>query len=165
MSPVREVRQPSPTPMKGLPYDWGGADSIPEFRTRLERGFAAGNIGGTFWADGAERVTAGVDCSGFVSNVWKLPTHIPTRELDNFTTPVAELNNMRVGDALLLTRIAPTGEKQGVHVVLYREQVSPDGASLYLRVTEATSRCGAVCDSVYENDYFQDYTLRRRKPL
>jgi hypothetical protein len=154
--PPREVKQPYPNPMKGLPYDWGGADSIPEFKTRLERGYAAGNIGGTFWADGAERVTAGVDCSGFVSNVWKLATHIPTSKLDGFTTPVAELDKMRVGDALLL---------KGVHVVLYREQVMPDGASLYLRVTEATSRCGAVCDSVYEIDYFQDYTLRRRKPL
>jgi hypothetical protein len=154
--PPREVKQPYPNPMKGLPYDWGGADSIDEFKKKLELGYVAGNIGDTFWADGAERVTTGVDCSGFVSNVWKLGPHVPTRRLDEFTTPVAELNKMRVGDALLLA---------GVHVVLYREQVMPDGASLYLRVTEATSRCGSVCDSVYEIDYFHNYTLRRRKPL
>jgi len=154
--PPREVKQPYPNPMKGLPYDWGGADSIDEFRKKLDRAYAAGNIGDTFWADGAERVTTGVDCSGFVSNVWKLGLHIPTRKLDDYTTPVAELNKMLVGDALLLA---------GVHVVLYREQVMPDGASIYLRVTEATSRCGSVCDSIYEIDYFHNYTLRRRKSL
>jgi hypothetical protein len=157
VSPFREFRQPYPNPMKGLPYDWGGADSIAEFKTRLERGYAAGNIGGTFWTpQEAPHATTGIDCSGLVSNVWKLGRHIPTSKLNDFTIPVAELNKMRVGDALLLA---------GVHVVLYREQVMPDGASLYLRVTEATSRCGAVCDSIYEIDYFQDYTLRRRKPL
>lgn len=154
--PPREVKKPYPNPMKGLPYDWGGADSIEGFRKKLELGYAAGNIGDTFWADGAERVTTGVDCSGFVSNVWKLGPHVPTSKLDEFTTPVAELNKMRAGDALLFA---------GVHVVLFREQVMPDGASLYLRVTEATSRCGSVCDSVYEIDYLHNFTLRRRKPL
>jgi hypothetical protein len=63
------------------------------------------------------------------------------------------LERLRVGDALLLA---------GHHVVLYREQVLVDGASLAIRVTEATSRCGAVCDSVYEIDFFHDFTLRRR---
>jgi hypothetical protein len=46
--------------------------------------------------------------------------------------------------------------------MLYREQVPTDGASLAIHVTEATSRCGSVCDSVYEIDFFHDFTLRRR---
>jgi hypothetical protein len=42
--------------------------------------------------------------------------------------------------------------------------VDLDGASIGIRVTEAASRCGAVCDSIYEIDHFQDYMLRRFGP-
>ena len=58
---------------------------------------------------------------------------------------------MRLGDVLLLP---------DHHVALYREQVDLDGASIGIRVTEAASRCGAVCDSVYEIDHFENYMLR-----
>ena len=46
-------------------------------------------------------------------------------------------------------------------IALYRQQEKPYGASLAIRATEASSRCGAVCDSLYEIDHFQDYALRR----
>jgi hypothetical protein len=154
--PPREGNEPYPNPMKGLPYDWGGADSIEGFDRKLARGFAAGNIGDTFWADGATRVTAGVDCSGLVSRVWKLGQHVATADLNGVTSPLADVNFMRTGDAFL---------HAGSHVMLYREQVSLDGGSVGIRVTEASSRCGAVCDSVYEIDQMQDFTLRRRKGL
>jgi hypothetical protein len=154
--PPREARLPYPNPMKGLPYDWGGADSINEFDRKLARGFAAGNIGDTFWAAGATRVTAGVDCSGFVSRVWKLGQHVATADLNRVTAPVPDVNDLREGDAFL---------HAGTHVMLYREQVSLDGGSLSIRVTEASSRCGAVCDSIYELDQMHDFTLRRRKGL
>jgi hypothetical protein len=154
--PPREARQPYPNPMKGLPYDWGGADSITGFDRKLARGFAAGNIGDTFWADGATRVTAGVDCSGLLSRVWKLGQHVPTADINGVTSPVADINDMRIGDAFL---------KAGSPVMLHREQLTLDGASLSIRVTEASSRCGSVCDSIYEIDQFQDFTLRQRKGL
>jgi hypothetical protein len=63
--------------------------------------------------------------------------------------------SVRVGDVLLLP---------DRHVALYREQVDLDGASIGIRVTEAASRCGAVCDSIYEIDHFQDYMQRRFGP-
>jgi hypothetical protein len=66
---------------------------------------------------------------------------------------VARLDRMRVGDVLLLP---------DSHVAL--EQVDLDGASIGIRVTEAASRCGAVCDSIYEIDHFQNYMLRRFSP-
>jgi hypothetical protein len=61
---------------------------------------------------------------------------------------------LRLGDAFLLP---------GHHVMLYRQQVRTDGASLAIRVTHAAPRCGAVCDSIFEIDFFHDYALRRRK--
>jgi hypothetical protein len=151
--PPQFVRKPYASPQVGVPYDWGGGDSVKTFEKRLAEGYVAGNIGGTFWANRRHRATTGVDCSGFVSNVWRLGRHVATAYLDGVSTPLLTLERLRVGDALLLA---------GHHVVLYREQVLVDGASLAIRVTEATSRCGAVCDSVYEIDFFHDFTLRRR---
>jgi len=150
--PSAQERLRTPVAMRGVPYDWGGSDSLERFDDKIKRGFIAGNIGGTFWSAGSRRVTAGVDCSGLVSNVWHLDHHAGTSELPDLTEPVARLDRMRVGDVLLLP---------DHHVALYREQVDLDGASIGIRVTEAASRCGAVCDSIYEIDHFQDYMLRR----
>jgi hypothetical protein len=153
--PSEQERLRTPVAMRGVPYDWGGSDSLERFDDKIKRGFIAGNIGGTFWSAGSRRVTAGVDCSGFVSNVWHLDHHAGTSELPDLTEPVAQLDRMRVGDVLLLP---------DCHVALYREQVDLDGASIGIRVTEAASRCGAVCDSIYEIDHFQNYMLRRFSP-
>jgi hypothetical protein len=152
--PSEQERLRTPVTMRGVPYDWGGSDSLERFDDKIKRGFIAGNIGGTFWSTGYRRVTAGVDCSGLVSNVWHLDYHVGTTELPELSEPVAQLNRMRIGDVLLLP---------DHHVALYREQVDLDGASIGIRVTEAASRCGAVCDSVYEIDHFEDYMLRRFK--
>ena len=153
--PSEQERLRTPVAMRGVPYDWGGSDSLERFDDKIKRGFIAGNIGGTFWSAGSRRVTAGVDCSGLVSNVWHLDHHAGTSELPDLTEPVARLDRMRVGDVLLLP---------DHHVALYREQVDLDGASIGIRVTEAASRCGAVCDSIYEIDHFQNYMLRRFGP-
>jgi hypothetical protein len=154
--PAAETRTSTPAAMIGLPYDWGGKDTIESFDDKIKRGYTAGNIGGTFWRGDTRRVTAGVDCSGLVSNVWQLGHHIGTSELPDVTKRVATLDRLRLGDALLLP---------DHHIRLYREQVAPDGASLAIRVTEASSRCGSVCDSVYEIDQFNDYALRRLETL
>jgi hypothetical protein len=154
--PPEVARRSRPADMTGVPYDWGGSDSLERFDQKIEQGYIAGNIGGTFWPDGTRRVTAGVDCSGFVANVWKLGRHIETSELAQVTERVGSLDRMRVGDALLLP---------DRHIALYRGQVKPDGASLAIRVTEAASRCGSVCDSTYEIDHFHGYALRRSKTL
>jgi hypothetical protein len=150
--PPDETRERAPVVKTGLPYDWGGSDTIERFDEKIKQGYIAGNIGGTFWSTNVRRVTAGVDCSGLVSNVWQLGRHVGTTELADITRRVEALDRMRTGDVLLLPEH---------HSALYRQQEKPDGASLAIRVTEASSRCGAVCDSLYEIDHFQDFALRR----
>ena len=150
--PPDETRERPPVVRTGLPYDWGGFDTIERFDQKIKQGYVAGNIGGTFWSTEVRRVTAGVDCSGLVSNVWQLGRHVGTTELPDITRRVKALDRMRTGDALLLP---------DHHIALYRQQETPDGGSLAIRVTEASSRCGSVCDSLYEIDHFQDYALRR----
>jgi hypothetical protein len=151
--PPQFVRKPYPD-LIGLAYDWGGADTLRAYDDKLARGYVAGNIGDTFWTKGKPRVTAGIDCSGLVSNVWKLDGSYQTDSLAKVSVPLTQLDQLRVGDIFLL---------EGHHVVLFREQLTPDGASMAIRVTEAASRCGSVCDSTYEIDFFDGYKIRRRK--
>jgi hypothetical protein len=152
--PPQFVRKPYGSPQIGIPYDWGGTDTIDGFDRKTADGYVAGNIGGTFWSDDNRRVTTGVDCSGLLANVWKLGRHISTSELETVSVPLRDFVDMRLGDIFLLA---------GKHVMLYREQVSEDGASLAIRVIEAGTRCGSVCGSVYEVDALHNFVLRRRK--
>src|SRR5215467_9704081 len=55
----------------GVPYDWGGVDSIEEFEAKLKKGFAAGSHS----RDGISDCTAGIDCSGFVAFCWGQRSH------------------------------------------------------------------------------------------
>jgi hypothetical protein len=154
--PPRQATSPPPGVLRGVSYNWGGADTVAGYDDKLARGYAAGNIGGTYWTAERDQLSAGVDCSGFVSNVWRIGEHVDSAKLDQFSVPLARLSELRIGDALLLA---------GNHVVLYRRQVLQDGASLSIHVTEAASRCGSVCDSIYEIDRFHNYTLRRSNSL
>jgi hypothetical protein len=78
--PSEQERLCTPVAMRGGPYDWGGSDSLERFDDMIKRGFIAGNIGGTFWSAASRRVTAGVDSSGLVSNIWHLDHHAGTSE-------------------------------------------------------------------------------------
>src|SRR5262249_57150041 len=107
-----------PVVKTGLPYDWGGSDTIERFDQKIQQGYVAGNIGGTFWSSEVRRVTAGVDCSGLVSNVWQLGRHVGTTELPHITKRVAALDPMRPRDGLLLP---------GPHIAPYRQPGKPPG--------------------------------------
>jgi hypothetical protein len=93
----------------GVPYDWGGIDSVEAFEQKLAKGFAAGSHS----RDGVTNCTAGIDCSGFAAFCWGLRSH-------NYTTrSIREIagkpkynwfTDMKPGDAL---------NKAGSHIVLF----------------------------------------------
>lgn len=64
--------------VSGIPYCWGGYVSldlsnqpqVKNFKDALQKGYIAGNIN---TSGGYKPLTAGLDCSGFVSAVYKLP--------------------------------------------------------------------------------------------
>jgi hypothetical protein len=87
-----------------VPYTWGGYQSIATFKTKLSQGSWAGNICGQETLGNV----AGVDCSGFISQVLSLGGHYTTATLPNVAHRI-NWNDLRPGDFLL----------NGGHVMLF----------------------------------------------
>lgn len=70
----------------GLPYCWGGyisidisnKEGVKNFQDAISKGYVSGNV---FTEGGYKEYTAGLDCSGFVSAVYKLPEKCSTQTL------------------------------------------------------------------------------------
>ncbi|MBN1210362.1 MAG: hypothetical protein JXB05_36250 [Myxococcaceae bacterium] len=115
----------APGPRVGLPYAWGGWMSVAEFDRRIASGEAAGSHS----RDGILSCVAGVDCSGFVSQVWQLPKRHTTSSISAVTRPIS-LDELAPGDAL---------NKAGSHIVLYAG-ASPDGKPIIYEASGSASR-------------------------
>ncbi|MEZ4226127.1 MAG: MYXO-CTERM sorting domain-containing protein [Polyangiaceae bacterium] len=76
----------------GLPYDWGGYMSLFTFDQQIASGYGAGS----YPADGILDCTAGLDCSGFVSQCWQAG-HYTTSSVDQISSVIAQ-NAMLAGD-------------------------------------------------------------------
>jgi len=94
----------------GLPYNWGGFQTLWEFDQKMASGAGAGAYPG----DGVLSCTGGVDCSGFVSKAWN-SGHFSTSTLNQVTDPLAGTAALLPGDAL---------NQAGYHVMLYTETLA-----------------------------------------
>ncbi|MEA1896791.1 MAG: T9SS type A sorting domain-containing protein [Bacteroidota bacterium] len=65
-----------------VPYKWGGFNTLAGF----DNGLLSGKSAGDKATSGVSSYCVGVDCSGFVSRCWKLPSHYSTRMMDDFIT-------------------------------------------------------------------------------
>lgn len=95
-----------------VPYAWGMADSVAEFNNFMwQSGFFAGDY--TNPNSGCSR---GVDCSGFVSNVWGLGYQHGTCTLDDpeVTVALGGFSDLKIGDIVNICG-APG------HVILFEE--------------------------------------------
>lgn len=82
-----------------VPYQWGGFSTLSEFDSGLSQGKYAGDRY-TSKSYGSS-YAVGVDCSGFVSRCWKLPSHYSTRMMDdNITVAYASWADLKAGDAI-----------------------------------------------------------------
>jgi hypothetical protein len=101
-----------------IPYMWGGFDTPETFDAGLRAGKAAGDMYSSAKRqaldDGVSRHAVGIDCSGFVSRCWNLPRSFSTRELAALCDPIADLSQLKPGDAF---------NKFNAHVVLFVEWV------------------------------------------
>jgi len=98
----------------GMPYKWGGFDSLETFEAGLKKGKAAGDIyslekrrlGGAAVSSNA----VGIDCSGFISRCWKLPTKQSTNSLPSICTRLSSPADLKPGDIM---------DGAGGHVILF----------------------------------------------
>lgn len=88
----------------GLPYDWGGSMPISEFDEGLSDGLGAGSHS---W-HGTLSCTVGLDCSGFVSQVWQSGRY-STSTFDAVTHDLSR-SALEPGDAV---------NDAGSHIVLF----------------------------------------------
>jgi len=95
----------TPGPQVALPYAWGGSMTLEQFDARLAKGEAAGSHS---W-HGILGCVAGVDCSGFVSQVWKTDKRYSTSSFSQVTDEI-DVESLAPGDAF---------NKPGRHIVLF----------------------------------------------
>jgi hypothetical protein len=75
-----------------VPYDWNGWDLRGTFNSKMDNGLQAGDINSP-----SATCSRGTDCSGYVSRIWGLSTHVYTCGIVNISYVVA-VNNMLGGD-------------------------------------------------------------------
>jgi hypothetical protein len=116
----------------GLPYCWGGVDTVEIFDSKLGKGLAAG----AHSRYGVLSCAAGIDCSGFVTRAWGLQLAGHTYSTSNLRLIAGKprynwFTDMKPGDAL---------NKAGSHVVLFTGY-NPDGS---INVCEASGSAARV---------------------
>jgi hypothetical protein len=108
----------------GLPYDWGGYMSLDEFDREIAEGYGAGSHS---W-DGILSCTAGVDCSGFVSEVWETD-HLTTSTIPDVATRI-DWDALKRGDVI---------DDAGSHVVLFTH-IGQDGWPVFWEASGSASK-------------------------
>jgi hypothetical protein len=124
----------------GMPYKWGGFDTIESFEAGIKAGKAAGDIydsqkrklGGASVSSHA----VGIDCSGFISRCWKLASKQSTETLPSLCKALPSVADLKPGDIMN----APGG-----HVILFAKWLDDQKTSAlfyesspYSKVTAST---------------------------
>jgi hypothetical protein len=108
----------------GIPYKWGGNDSIERFQRGLDVGKKAGDKCISHLqncqTNGTSSQAVGVDTSGFISQVWGLKHKYSTRTLPRISTQRSSMNELEPGDILLKPgRVMLFSHKNSGHFYVY----------------------------------------------
>ena len=98
----------------GVPYKWGGFDTLESF----ERGVRAGKAAGDLYTSEKRRrggaavsgYAVGIDCSGFISRCWQLAKKQSTHSLASMCRKLPSADELRAGDIM---------NTAGGHVILF----------------------------------------------
>lgn len=181
--PRHLIGLPAGSEVRGIPYSIGGEDLDDGFAARLAAGYARptanpppiGHIReGMEWSGQAGNYPLGIDCSALIAKVFDLANRstgdmirgtdfvtasgatykVPQGPAHACPEPVRHLSEIKKGDVLL---------RDG-HIVIYAGTARVDdqpGRSRGLRVLESSSRCGGVCESVYDPTFFDGWWVLR----
>lgn len=157
---VDEGKAEPPNAERGIPYSFGGSTRADDFLAAIEtpNGRPIGHIRESLGGVDPDNYPVGIDCSRFV---WRIFGELlDTEDWIDKPPPVSDarfvkdLRTARPGDLIV---------KKG-HIVIFNRRV-PSGANLGVEVFEATSRCGRVCRSVYDADFFNGWRIMRLRQM
>ena len=169
--------------VRSIPYSIGGEDLADSFAARLASDYGQdggtpapiGHIGeGLEWPRDKGNYPLGIDCSALIAKVYDVRIRstgrmvhpqllrgkdghayaVPSGPAHGCPEPVARFADLRPGDILL----------RNGHVVIFNgftTVAEAPGRARAMRVFESTSRCGAVCESVYDPTYFAGWWMLR----
>lgn len=127
----------------GVPYKWGGFDTLEEFSRGVEAGRYAGDV---YTAakrkaldDAVSKAAVGIDCSGLVSRCWKLPRSYSTREIPALCVALPSYNDLRPGDVL---------NTENQHVLLFKGWKDAAHQRLYAYETGAPPTWKVLLDDI-----------------
>jgi hypothetical protein len=138
-------------PYVGLPYGWGASDTPDSYVQRIAQGAYPGDI---HTNNVITKEAAGVDCSGFITNVWRLPQRVVTTcrgGADAWTPKAGDtscvgsfssrvgLSTAQAGDALLIPG--------HVRLVVQNNEInlSKAGRGQYIEIIESSGFCAGAC--------------------
>lgn len=101
---------------RGLPYDWGGYVTLDEYDEQLASGYGAGSHS---W-HGVLSCTTGVDCSGFLSQLWQTG-HYGTSTFYQVTTDIS-VSEVKRADAF---------NDAGSHIVMFAYETDAGNPVFY----------------------------------
>lgn len=99
----------SPGYYYSVPYDWYGFDAVSVWNNYMANNYQAGDID----TSGNEGCSRGVDCSGFVSQVWGLTSRYGTCGLESISAQLSSTAQLLRGD--IMNRCNPTPR----HTILF----------------------------------------------
>ncbi|MXP27592.1 hypothetical protein GRI58_01990 [Porphyrobacter algicida] len=171
--------------IQSVPYSIGGVDLADTFAKRLAANYGSdrktatpdpiGHIGeGMEWHGEDTHYPLGIDCSALIAMVYDVKIRstgrmvranvlrgkdghayaVPLGPDQGCPEPVQNFADLKPGDILL----------RNGHVVIFNgftTVADAPGRSRAMRVFESTSRCGAVCESVYDPTYFAGWWMLR----
>jgi CSLREA domain-containing protein len=152
----------------GIPYAWAGTTPVESdlnlvmkiaggyFGQRIDAALPAGNIDTTSLKGGI--LTNGVDCEGFIENVWRLGARYGMDQTQGASRPI-RFAELRPGDVLMSYT---NGKERNSHVILFKEFVnytsgdpvvlfdgSNDTEATKFKVYEASYSAGKVVEKTY----------------
>lgn len=139
--------------IESVPYNWGGYMSTEQFVKRIASNAVAGNVCTCRSTDCVDREAAGVDCSGFVSQVWSIERRT-TATLFQVAETVHSYDQLLPGDIL---------NKPNNHVRLFIGP-SPSGNGA-IRAYESSLDCSGVCIRDFSRKQLEGYIGARRRNL
>lgn len=131
-------------PQVGLPYCWGGWVTVAQFDQQIADGYGAGSLPDGLFLD----CTTGVDCSGYVSQLWQHPHKLGTATIPDVSVEVAT-TELLPGDVF---------NDANHHVIMFLG-LDSDGTVIVTESTNA-SACMGVCRRSRPWSAFDGYVPR-----